>query len=224
MQHVHTRSPGYQRFVCTMQQNKEEQEEAKKKKRGKKLRHISGIFQLMMCGCGSTVERELLTVLSLFRSLRAPCCIPVCCILWQKLQCPPFFPLLLYTVCVLLLHFFLPSLAPHVWSCFSALHLHLKSFIGYGRLNRTSCKLSFLQTTWMSEGKWSKRDDGVYNMADRWMPGDATSRPLICCALNSVLCLLIGHPLRLFIWPVHIVSLWDSERKTLICDGLLSGM
>lgn len=49
------------------------------KEEEKKLQHISGIFQLMMCGCGSTGEREPLTVLSLFRSPRAPCCIPVHC-------------------------------------------------------------------------------------------------------------------------------------------------
>lgn len=86
------------------QQKKEEQEEAKKKKkRGKKLRHISGIFQLMMCGCGSTVERELLTVLSLFRSLRAPCCIPVCCAYFgNSCSAPLFSPFTVYSLCAAL--------------------------------------------------------------------------------------------------------------------------
>lgn len=79
----------------------------------KKLQHISGIFQLMMCGCGSTGEREPLTVLSLFRSLRAPCCIPVhCAYFGNSCSAPLFFPALLYTVCVLLLHFPFQSCRP----------------------------------------------------------------------------------------------------------------
>lgn len=57
----------------------------------KKLQHISGIFQLMMCGCGSTGEREPLTVLSLFRSPRAPCCIPVHCAYFGNSCSAPFF-------------------------------------------------------------------------------------------------------------------------------------
>lgn len=57
----------------------------------KKLQHISGIFQLMMCGCGSTGEREPLTVLSLFRSPRAPCCIPVHCTYFGNICSAPFF-------------------------------------------------------------------------------------------------------------------------------------
>lgn len=60
-------------------------------KKEKKLQHISGIFQLMMCGCGSTGEREPLTVLSLFRSLRAPRCIPVCCAYFGNSCRAPFF-------------------------------------------------------------------------------------------------------------------------------------
>lgn len=62
-------------------------------KKEKKLQHISGIFQLMMCGCGSTGEREPLTVLSLFRSQRAPCCIPVRCAYFGNSCGAPFFSL-----------------------------------------------------------------------------------------------------------------------------------
>lgn len=65
----------------------------------KKLQHISGIFQLMMCGCGSTGEREPLTVLSLFHSPRAPCCIPVHCTYFGNICSAPFFPLLYCIVC-----------------------------------------------------------------------------------------------------------------------------
>lgn len=57
----------------------------------KKLQHISGIFQLMMCGCGSTGERAPLTVLSLFHSPRAPCCIPVHCTYFGNICSAPFF-------------------------------------------------------------------------------------------------------------------------------------
>lgn len=69
----------------------------------KKLQHISGIFQLMMCGCGSTGEREPLTVLSLFHSPRAPCCIPVHCTYFGNICSAPFF-LFYCIVCALLLH------------------------------------------------------------------------------------------------------------------------
>lgn len=64
----------------------------------KKLQHISGIFQLMMCGCGSTGEREPLTVLSLFHLPRAPCCIPVHCTYFGNICSAPFFSVLLYSL------------------------------------------------------------------------------------------------------------------------------
>lgn len=90
-------------------------------KKEKKLQHISGIFQLMMCGCGSTGEREPLTVLSLFRSPRAPSCIPVHCAYFGNSCSGLFFSVLLYTVCVLLLQF---SFLPCCSVCHS-LRLHL---------------------------------------------------------------------------------------------------
>lgn len=64
---------------------------SKRNRRGGGLQHISGIFQLMMCGCGSTGEREPLTVLSLFCVPRAPCCIPVrCAYFGSSLTAPRF--------------------------------------------------------------------------------------------------------------------------------------
>lgn len=75
-------------------------------KKEKKLQHISGIFQLMMCGCGSTGEREPLTVLSLFRSLRAPRCIPVCCAYFGNSCSARFFQFYCIQLCVYLNFYF----------------------------------------------------------------------------------------------------------------------
>lgn len=120
----------------------------------KKLQHISGIFQLMMCGCGSTGEREPLTVLSLFRSPRAPCCIPVHCAYFGNSCSAPFFSVLLYTVCVLLLHFSFQSCRPVSPSrtfptplspFFKSSLPLLISFLGLPQLYCGDGKLSFLQ-------------------------------------------------------------------------------
>lgn len=135
-----------------------EEEEGKKEK---KLQHISGIFQLMMCGCGSTGEREPLTVLSLFRSPRAPCCIPVHCAYFGNSCSAPFFCLTVYSLCAALALFFpalcLPRSASTFLSPSPLLQIVLLcfpfSFLGLVRSYCCDCKLSFLQNKRKKEGK-----------------------------------------------------------------------
>lgn len=135
-----------------------EEEEGKKEK---KLQHISGIFQLMMCGCGSTGEREPLTVLSLFRSPRAPCCIPVHCAYFGNSCSAPFFCLTVYSLCAALALFF-PALCLSLAQPLPFSPLASPSdrpslpslFLSWlGQSYCCDCKLSFLQNKRKKEGK-----------------------------------------------------------------------
>lgn len=133
-------------------------------KKEKKLQHISGIFQLMMCGCGSTGEREPLTVLSLFRSPRAPCCIPVHCAYFGNSCSAPFFCFTVYSLCAALALFFPASVSLSLSLSLylpSSPLLHVLSlslsflipFLGLVQLYCWDCKLSFLQNKGKKEGK-----------------------------------------------------------------------
>lgn len=108
----------------------------------------------MMCGCGSTGEREPLTVLSLFRSLRAPCCIPVHCAYFGNSCSAPFFSCFtVYSLCAALALFFpvmqthlsLPHLSNPLASLFKSSLPLLISFLGLAQLYCGDGKLSFLQ-------------------------------------------------------------------------------
>lgn len=114
----------------------------------KKLQHISGIFQLMMCGCGSTGEREPLTVLSLFRSPRAPCCIPVHCTYFGNIRSAPFFSC--FTVWFARCSCTFPSsraarLSPAQTGSLDSSPLLLISFLGLEWLHCSGLELSPLQ-------------------------------------------------------------------------------
>lgn len=132
----------------------------------------------MMCGCGSTGEREPLTVLSLFRSPRAPCCIPVHCAYFGNSCSAPFFCLTVYSLCAALALFFpalcLPRSASTFLSPSPLLQIVLLcfpfSFLGLVRSYCCDCKLSFLQNKRKKEGKWGRREIMVFTT---WL----TARP-----------------------------------------------
>lgn len=184
----------------------------------------------MMCGCGSTGEREPLTVLSLFHSLRAPCCIPVSCAYFgNSCSAPPFFfPVLLYTVCVLLLHFsFSCSPQQPLVSIYPLHHpasiLYCQSFSWPGEATLLELLIvffcSFFCTEQVNVSEESERGDEIM-VFTAWLTagasglsGDTTSQPLFCRALNLVLYLLLGHPLSLYVMPAFMLCILLRFRE-----------
>lgn len=159
---------GHLDFKAVCPSNRKRNRRKKKEKREKKLLHISGIFQLMMCGCGSTAERE-----SYFL-----CCL--CFVHWgpraafqyavhtlATVAVPPFFHFTVYSLCAALAHFSFLQLP--IWICTSSSIFFLSIFMAMGGLMAQAANGPFCRTSDRTRGKVKQERNNVYyNVADCW--------------------------------------------------------
>lgn len=200
----------------------------------------------MMCGCGSTREREPLTVLSLFHLPRAPCCIPVRCAYFGNSCGAPFF--LFYCIqfvccsCTFLWNCssLPPSLSLPLWLSSLYIYLHISYtlsllllciyFLSLPRARPLLQLWIVMKCKKKSERKWGSIGIMVFTT---WPAVGLVSGPLrrrqhhspsfnaLCkCQVTQIIATTsAASPIRVL--PIHLVAfnplfLWDSLEKTLI--------